>query len=666
MPDKSALQIIREELPQFWQGEQAAGMRGMVKGLGDLFGISSLSEPESVMSRYPSEENAVRSLTPIAAATIPLSKAVAPLTRFATRNPLATGAAMTYLTEDPTMLAMNPATILGSYTPEAEAVVKPKGGNWLNGIEKALNRLKANTSVPVTDLMEELATYRPGSESYNRVMREIGMGQRNESLNQWIGGPLTKYAKTYLGTAEDPVRKLAEQGILHTGPEQLNIVENWKPTEGQVMMGKSPMARAWEGASDLNIATIPVEDVPPRLVRENEWVSKLQPQDKVHALLDWENANSDLGFTHLRDELRNALNPESGLPASLLLQPEDMKQMGMEKAVRHVAAINAWRDAQKAEADLAKATNAATHTVKEYPEGYKLVELAPPKSQELNLTFEPTTEGVRVFDKAGNQLKHPGGWNVFKSPEEARAIISEDRGIKSLEDALKYEGETMGHCVGGYCEDVSKGRSRIFSIRDAKGRPHVTIETSPPQVGYPREEFKTVSEMTPAEFEVTKEHMGSPASLSQEEAVRRGWLVHPQVPYFVPEEYLKPQIVQIKGKGNKAPAAKYQEMVQDFVRSQDWGRIGDLENTGLLKGPEGKLLTRPEMLQQYEALPDALKNTGFVQERINWLKTQDETPNYNYQDALDYLRQAHPEHFAQGGSIQPAHFDNLEAFLSRQ
>ena len=42
-------------------------------------------------------------------------------------------------------------------------------------------------------------------------------------------------------------------------------------------------------------------------------------------------------------------------------------------------------------------------------------------------------------------------------------------------------------------------------------------------------------------------------------------------------------IVQIKGKGNKKPVDKYLPMVQDFVKSGNWGDVGDLHNTGLLK-----------------------------------------------------------------------------------
>ena len=64
----------------------------------------------------------------------------------------------------------------------------------------------------------------------------------------------------------------------------------------------------------------------------------------------------------------------------------------------------------------------------------------------------------------------------------------------------------MGHCVGGYCDDVYEGRSRIYSLRDAKGEPHVTIEVQPNPKPYPvsGEEF---SRLSPAEKAQYREHV---------------------------------------------------------------------------------------------------------------------------------------------------------------
>lgn len=73
-------------------------------------------------------------------------------------------------------------------------VVKLKGGNWLAGqTESVLGELKRDPSL-MDDATGPLA------------------------LNKWIKGPLTKYVKTSMATPEDPVRALAEQGILHYDP----------------------------------------------------------------------------------------------------------------------------------------------------------------------------------------------------------------------------------------------------------------------------------------------------------------------------------------------------------------------------------------------------------------------------------------------------------------
>ena len=51
------------------------------------------------------------------------------------------------------------------------------------------------------------------------------------------------------------------------------------------------------------------------------------------------------------------------------------------------------------------------------------------------------------------------------------------------------------------------------------------------------------------------------------------------------DEYKKnapDEIVQIKGKANRAPNPEYLPAVQDFVRSGNFGKVGDLQNTGLI------------------------------------------------------------------------------------
>ena len=63
----------------------------------------------------------------------------------------------------------------------------------------------------------------------------------------------------------------------------------------------------------------------------------------------------------------------------------------------------------------------------------------------------------------------------WENPEWSGWTIQEVRS----ENDLKVEGNKMGHCVGSYCEQVEAGDARIFSLRDPKNVPHVTLEADP-------------------------------------------------------------------------------------------------------------------------------------------------------------------------------------------
>ncbi len=108
---------------------------------------------------------------------------------------------------------------------------------------------------------------------------------------------------------------------------------------------------------------------------------------------------------------------------------------------------------------------------------------------------------------------------------------------KALKEALKYEGDTMQHCVGGYCEDIASGSTQIFSLRDSRGMPHATVEVVPSRSNT----LKQMIDGNPTDFDIE----------------------------------------QIKGRKNGPPEKEYMPFVQDFVKSGNWKKVGDLDNTGL-------------------------------------------------------------------------------------
>jgi hypothetical protein len=96
-------------------------------------------------------------------------------------------------------------------------------------------------------------------------------------------------------------------------------------------------------------------------------------------------------------------------------------------------------------------------------------------------------------------------------------------------------------------------------------------------------------------------------------------------------------VTQIKGKQNSPLAPKYQKYAQDFVQTGTWDSVKDAEYAGLLSSPKGYMTTQ-EMADLFESLPDNARNTGFVQERIDQLKSSAD-PNYDYYGAYLYAKQ---------------------------
>lgn len=484
---------------------------------------------------------------------------------------------------DPQFMAKGALGLL----PILGGVVKGKGGNWLTStVDDALR--------PLLKPIPSKAFDAYGNEVPN-ILANSGVYADNAAINSWINGPLRNYVMRDTATPDDPVRKLAEQGVLHYTPGRLSkfdkdMLAAINPNRSQ--MGKSRLAKLWENVTDKSIHSTSAGALQEKLSSNDYFkkkfidylggpdsmgfVPKLDPESQLHYLSFTQNSpaissvgSEALGFSHLVDELSNALSPDL-LPQHLRLTPEQLKQMGMEKAVRHVDAINKYR----AELEAAKNVEMlqGIPTIREYaennPKGLRWVELAKNENPDISsMRMDPSWE----------------------NPDEA--FLKHQAAKQALQNQLKYEGDTMGHCVGGYCDDVLEGRSRIFSLRDAKGEPHVTIEVKPKIIdedtAFSEQEDRLLHELAgdddPSEF--NNEYARILDKYKIKHTLTEDGLVMP-----LPTE--RNHIVQIKGKQNAKPKDEYLPFVQDFVRNNplggDWADVGDVSNTGLIQiYPEG-------------------------------------------------------------------------------
>lgn len=510
-------------------------------------------------------------------------------------------------------------------------VIKPKGGNWMAGsVERAVEPMKRGPLDGGQKLIEA------GLVTPEQIAKNPDV-----AMNKWLDQKLSKYIRNEMATPEDPLRALAERGVLHVDPQQVGmnryLASDLRRKSGSQAMGESEAAKAWEDASDVSIGKITAGQLLQQGYAEQmPWLAKVPPETPVY-MPSQSNAASNLGFSHLTDELRNAINPESGLPANLQWKYSDLEKVTVPQAVERVAKINDWRAAQKAEADMARAMNRATQVVKEYPEqGMRWVELRAPEvdMKSLGYTTEEVNGVFHAVDPEGNVVLNTRA----RSADEALKRATPEP--KELADALKYEGETMGHCVGGYCPDVVEGRSKIYSLRDKKGQPHVTIEVQP---GKDKTGLITADELPPEELaDMKRRNVYDPNFMYRFNDQMRRYL--PELGPF------EPSIVQIKGKANLAPNPEYLPAVQDFVRSQNWGRIGDLQNAGLIDIQDPNAVLR--------ALGKISPERNIQQAIDNFNTAVDSAPNAQRYMSLDEMRDflggPSPEGFAQGGLVDGA------------
>lgn len=422
----------------------------------------------------------------------------------------------------------------------------------------------------------------------------VGFSKTDPALENWANTQLTRYMKNEMGSPDDSIRKLADQGVLHFKPRPSYREHNNQPTnlfyaaetkranagmpEGETAL--TSLGKDWENTVDAGTIS---RIIPKRTIEayssEYPWLKNAEGK-KIH-LIDEEFLYSKLGFDHMIDVLREQM-------AAGHLRPESLKSLSVPQAVQRVHEYNLAKQRAMEKIKLQQQGELPVH--KEYPEGYKWLELKHPTNNEMT------------------------------------------------EQALKYEGDAMGHCVGGYCPEVLSNNAKIYSLRDAKGEPHVTIEVAPGKhpIGYSvshDEDFPKTFELEDLDMNkinLPKEQYDAIYNRAKEIFSNRPNIninrtdladmrygAFQQAANEVLGE-LPGKIQQIKGKQNVAPKAEYQPFVQDFVRSGDWADVRDLHNTGLKNmahtGSNYELTNVPEDIaklkhtERYHAVQEAIKN----------------------------------------------------------
>jgi hypothetical protein len=418
-------------------------------------------------------------------------------------------------------------------SPLRSYVVKQRGGNWLaGGIEEAVAQLKRDTTGRA---LEDAAAY--------NYIPEINL--EDAAINNWLDKTLYKYIKNDMGTPEDPMRALAERGQMHIDIDQVNYILDAYgkyPKPGQEFLAKSDLAKVWEGAVDNNISTERAGkflDLSNARLQENPWLSKVPPETQVNQLSEPENLTYDLGFDHMVDEMRNAMDPNSGLPARLMIDPAKLEKMTVPQISERVGQINAWRAAQAKEAEKLGMMGNLT---------------ASPRLQ------DPTTQ-LSFVDKPGMT------WVDIPATTD-----------KTANKLCTTIGKQAGWCTQGrdLAESYGSGNNRLTTLLDAAGRPHVQAMITQQSdelrradflKQFSEEQYNNVLKADPQQVKIMFEEWSSknPLSFSIKE-------LKPVGNHFDSarsQEYMKrdPQYEQ-----------KITDSVVKFLNSGEWGKVNDLKH----------------------------------------------------------------------------------------
>jgi hypothetical protein len=588
-------------------------------------------------------------------------------------------------------------------------VMKNKGGNWTTDLPTTVRDLKSSV---LNETGYKNLAERAGQDVADRLRIE---NEPKSAINKWVDTKLVNYIKNDMGTSQDPIRigierraseveklrethqkriakmeadieknkaggknttlserdlaatkekldeeyQMASRGLSHMTPpengwddfgrwipETDTSVKNKRQTAGFPREGiaSHPASQEWENTADSSIGFNRVSaytnpDPSTGLysmnqqstLAQNPWLSKVAEKnpDEFAYRIGTPLFLHDTEFNHMIDELGEALDPASKLPKNLKISPKDLEKMTVDDVSALSGKISAWREVQKVKADKELANNPAVHTFKEYTDN--------------------NPKGV-----SWQQIKRPEGY----SPEEQE---------KYVRAATKYEGDVMRHCVGGvgHCDPLLNDEVEIYSLRDAKGEPHVTIEvekgTSAPAFYEKNRELLDSPELYDDHFEINNsadtsaQYIKRVIKLLNENGYVQG------KDYFTPE-LAAPIIREIKGKGNKKPNDEYIPFIQDFIRSGKWSEINDIPNTGMKHSLDALGVdTFRKLKEKGIDVPPLITSEDAIKLEQQLDPNYFNDPRFTREDYIDNFNQT----YAKGGAVQSPNGFDYESHVNK-
>jgi hypothetical protein len=539
--------------------------------------------------------------------------------------------------------------VLGMGANTQSNVMKTKeNSNWLKGSpDRSLENLKQyrgpdNREAELLAEIEEAT--RMGAQGYlNAATADLKRYRESKALDAWVDSNLKNYVKKQMGTPEDPVRALHEQGISHLPEDLQNPEMMWTPEElarDRKMQGFpeegvaiSPTAQMWEQMSDQAIIPTKAGDIqqyPAQMEKRAEALAKYhdyerQLDDKLVSFLHGKGFDSDQIVGLLKMPASEKANILGDKKLGKLFR-EVPPYPANEQFMRESSTQNPWLSKVDPNTPVYSGDISGLgfdHVLDVLREDLTTGRIRPEQLNKVSMeqavrrTYEYDQELAKKMDAARLTARaelpvykeYPEGlkWVELNRPgdfsAESKAMGHSVKGYeppKGHPDWTEGSGDSgsSGYGLGGW-EAIKSGRAKVYSLVDSKGEPHTTIEVASGAhpIGY---SFKGASKELPDTFEYnrnfdegfprpTEEQKQAILSRAQDIFKNNSNIERMDAFQMAANEVLgslPAEIRQIKGKGNAKPIAEYTPYVQDFVKSGNWTDVRDFKNTDLIRADD--------------------------------------------------------------------------------
>lgn len=447
--------------------------------------------------------------------------------------------------------------------------VKPKGGNWTN---------------------------QPGHNPDEFAEFHDIYSHNTTAPNKWRDKQLVNYIKNQMGTTDDPLLKLEQEGRLHMTPQQmeeLSVEHGRAPypaqdggTQYRIRPNSSKADKfhveatgrdyrtPWENLSDQSIGRhTPGEDV--NYLLDNYEVSN--EANTIGKARDELLARNDPGDLAQADELKRYLYLDKIDPQTPLYGMGDPQGLGFQHMMDYMDTANAAGHAFEHHGSLEAMRKAAENAVPNAP----IHDFIPLVERNLHLTDDAIGRSsvADIAAKTGEWNKILEQTKTLRAQAQVPDFKTYDSGhvwkavpdTATSDDGLNFAlnaGKDAGWCTQttGLAQHYGGNGNQLYILHDAAGKPKVQIAVEPPQPNW--------NDATRSQHHVLQQSYvdnGYPEKEAYAQATKD---LTPDLP---------PAIKEIKGRMNRRPDPEDIPMVQDFVKSGKWGEVRDLQNSGLRK-----------------------------------------------------------------------------------